>query len=120
MGSFKKKKLRNLLCYLIVLRGPRVEGPTEEELGYHAAQGPHVDGLAERQAQDDLWSPAKRWVGWGRVEGGDEWLKVSRFSCEKKNDTADLEQREKKTAHAETVRGALFHTFCVLMESSPM
>lgn len=45
--------------YLIVLRGPRVEGPPQEELGDHAAQGPHVDGLAERQAQDDLRSSAQ-------------------------------------------------------------
>lgn len=45
--------------YLIVLRGPRVEGPPQEELGDHAAQGPHVDGLAERQAKDDLRSSAQ-------------------------------------------------------------
>lgn len=46
-------------CYLIELRGPRVEGPPQEELGDHAAQGPHVDGLAERQAKDDLRSSAE-------------------------------------------------------------
>ena len=42
---------------LVVLRGPRVEGPSEEELCHHAAQGPHVDGLAEGQSQDDLGGP---------------------------------------------------------------
>lgn len=49
-----------LACYLIVLGGSGVEGPSQEELGYHTAQGPHVYGLAERQAQDDLWCPVWR------------------------------------------------------------
>ena len=39
---------------LVILRGTRIERPTEEQLGHHAAEGPHVDGLAERQAEDDL------------------------------------------------------------------
>lgn len=46
--------------YLIILRGPRIEGPSQEELSYHTAQGPHVYGLTERQAQDDLRSPGDR------------------------------------------------------------
>jgi len=39
---------------LVVLGGARIEGPAQEELGDDAAQRPHVDGLAEGQAQDDL------------------------------------------------------------------
>ena len=34
---------------LVVLAGAGVERPAQEELRHHAAQGPHVDRLAERQ-----------------------------------------------------------------------
>lgn len=43
---------------LVVLRGSGIKRPSQEELGDHTPQGPHVDGLAEREAQDDLWSSA--------------------------------------------------------------
>lgn len=36
--------------YLVVLQSSGVEGPAQEELGYHAAQRPHVDGLTKGQA----------------------------------------------------------------------
>lgn len=85
VGPFKKAE--EIRCYLIILRGPRVEGPTEEELGYHTAQGPHVNGLTERQAQDDLWSSANR--GYGYVSGV--------FSSKNKIYTADHEQKLRKT-----------------------
>ena len=39
---------------LIVLGRARVQGPAQEELGHHTAQAPHVDGLTEREAEDDL------------------------------------------------------------------
>lgn len=48
------------MWYLIVLWSSRVEGPSEEELSYHAAQGPHVYGLTEGQAQNDLRSPVDK------------------------------------------------------------
>ena len=35
---------------LVVFAAARVEGPAQEELRHHAAQRPHVDGLAEGQA----------------------------------------------------------------------
>ena len=47
------------MSYLVVLRRPGVEGPAEEEFSYHTAKGPHVNGLTERQAQNDLWSPGR-------------------------------------------------------------
>lgn len=46
-------------CYLVVLHRSGVEGPAQEELCYHTAQRPHVYGLAEWQAQNDLRSPAE-------------------------------------------------------------
>lgn len=48
------------MCYLVVLWGSRVEGPSQKELRYHTAKRPHVYGLTERQAQDDLRSPAEK------------------------------------------------------------
>ena len=39
---------------LIVLGRARIERPAKEEFGHDAAQRPHVDGLAERQTEDDL------------------------------------------------------------------
>lgn len=57
-------------CYLIILRGPRVEGPSQEELCNHTAQGPHVYGLAKRQAKDDLRSS-------GNEGKGTIWLQIS-------------------------------------------
>ena len=41
---------------LVILRGPGVQGPAQEQLGHHAAQAPHVDGFAEREAEDNLGS----------------------------------------------------------------
>lgn len=90
VGPFKKAE--GIRCYLIILRGPRVEGPTEEELGYHTAQGPHVNGLTERQAQDDLWSSANRG---GKVV----WLCISGiFSSKNKIYTAEHEKKLRKSS----------------------
>lgn len=44
------------LPYLIILGRSGVEGPSQEQFRHHAAQRPHIDSLAERQAQNDLWS----------------------------------------------------------------
>lgn len=43
------------MLYLVVLQSSGVQRPTQEELGDDAAQRPHVDGLAERQPQNNLW-----------------------------------------------------------------
>ena len=45
---------------LVILRGPGIEGPSQEQLSDHAAQRPHVDGFTERQSQDDLWGSANK------------------------------------------------------------
>lgn len=42
---------------LIVLGRAGIQWPSQEQLGHHAAQRPHVDGLAERQAEDDFGRP---------------------------------------------------------------
>lgn len=47
-----------MMCYLVVLWSSGVKRPSQEELSYYTTQRPHVYGLTERQAKDDLWSPA--------------------------------------------------------------
>ncbi len=44
--------------YLVILRCSGVERPAQEQLSDDTTQGPHVNGLTERQTQDDLWSSA--------------------------------------------------------------
>lgn len=46
-------------CYLVVLQSSGIEGPAQEQLSYHTAKWPHVDGLTKWQAQNNLWSPAE-------------------------------------------------------------
>lgn len=41
---------------LVVLRGPREEGPAQEQLAQHTAQGPHVDGFIVGKTQNDFRS----------------------------------------------------------------
>ena len=48
------------VAQLVVLAAAGVKGPPEEEFGHHAAQGPHVNALGERQAQQDLGSSAAK------------------------------------------------------------
>lgn len=42
---------------LVILGGTGVERPAQKQLGNDAAQGPHVNGLTERQTQNNLWRP---------------------------------------------------------------
>ncbi len=39
---------------LVVLGRARIEGPAEKEFGHDASEGPHVDGLAEGEAEDNF------------------------------------------------------------------
>lgn len=43
---------------LVILAGTGIQRPAEVEFSQNAAQGPHVDRLAVRQAQQNLRSPA--------------------------------------------------------------
>lgn len=45
---------------LVILRGAGIQRPAEEQLRHHAAEGPHVDGLAERQTKNDFWCSGKK------------------------------------------------------------
>lgn len=52
----KSMNIQRAVADLVVLRGSRIQRPSQEELSNDTSQRPHVDGLAEGEAQDDLWS----------------------------------------------------------------
>lgn len=53
-----------MLCAdLIIFRGPGIKWPAEEEFSNDAAQRPHINGLAERQTQNDLRSSVTKQEG---------------------------------------------------------
>lgn len=52
-------KSRTTSPHHVVTAAPRVQGCTEKQFRYDAAQGPHIYGLVEGKPQQDLWRPER-------------------------------------------------------------